>query len=92
MTAGELKFALELESKLNRIPQPEYRQLLVEALMVLSIVIDCDPQQTLGGYLNMDEIVQTANLAFLHEQVLYFAVQCTVAGFCVSAYKSFSLV
>ena len=30
MTAGELKFALEVETVLNTIPQPEYRQLVVE--------------------------------------------------------------
>ena len=30
MTPGELKFALEVETVLNTIPQPEYRQLVVE--------------------------------------------------------------
>ena len=31
MTAGELKFALQVEMVHNRIPKPEYRQLMVEA-------------------------------------------------------------
>lgn len=34
MTAGELKFALEVETVLNTIPQPEYRQLVVEVSLV----------------------------------------------------------
>nr|CAD7453579.1 unnamed protein product [Timema tahoe] len=38
MTPGELKFALAVETALNAIPQPEYRQLIVEALMVLTLV------------------------------------------------------
>ncbi|CAG0907513.1 unnamed protein product [Cyprideis torosa] len=40
MTAGELKFALHVETVLNTIPQPEYRQLMVEAMMVLMILVD----------------------------------------------------
>ena len=40
MTPGELKFALCVEAALNRIPEPEYRQLVVEMLMVLSLVVD----------------------------------------------------
>ena len=38
MTAGEMKFALQVEMVLNRIPQPEYRQLMVEAMMVLVLI------------------------------------------------------
>ena len=34
MTKREIKFALMVEAVLNRIPEPEYRQLLVEALIV----------------------------------------------------------
>jgi phosphorylase kinase alpha/beta subunit len=34
MTEGELKFALHVETVLNTVPQPEYRQLVVEAMMV----------------------------------------------------------
>ena len=69
MTAGELKFAVALESTLNCIPMPEYRQLMVEALMVLSIVCDNDPSQVLDGSVNLDEIVHNANELFLRSQV-----------------------
>ena len=36
MTPGELKFALRVEGALNTIPEPEFRQLMVEALMVIN--------------------------------------------------------
>ena len=35
MTSGEMKFALEVESVLNAVPEPEFRQLLVEALIMM---------------------------------------------------------
>jgi phosphorylase kinase alpha/beta subunit len=37
MTSNELKFALEVETALNTIPQPEYRQLVVEGDFFLQI-------------------------------------------------------
>ena len=40
MTSGELKFALRVEQALNTIPEPEFRQLMVEALMVLSLIVE----------------------------------------------------
>ena len=38
MTPGEMKFALRVEGALNTIPEPEFRQMMVEALMVLSLI------------------------------------------------------
>ena len=35
MTSGEMKFALEVESVLNSVPEPDFRQLLVETLIIL---------------------------------------------------------
>ena len=43
MTPGELKFALEVETVLNTIPQPEYRQLVVEVgcdFLVMLFVVE----------------------------------------------------
>uniref|UniRef100_A0A6I8R017 Phosphorylase b kinase regulatory subunit n=1 Tax=Xenopus tropicalis TaxID=8364 RepID=A0A6I8R017_XENTR len=45
MTPGELKFSAHVESVLNRVPQPEYRQLLVEAILVLTMLADVDIQR-----------------------------------------------
>jgi phosphorylase kinase alpha/beta subunit len=71
MTPGEMKFALRVESVLNRIPQPEYRQLMVEALMILSLVVETYPDQRLGEVIAVDEIVREAHTLFLRDQVQY---------------------
>lgn len=68
MTAGELKFALEVETVLNTIPQPEYRQLVVEALMVLSLVREYHSTGWLGDIVSAQDIVHLANNIFLQDQ------------------------
>uniref|UniRef100_A0A672LIF8 Phosphorylase b kinase regulatory subunit n=1 Tax=Sinocyclocheilus grahami TaxID=75366 RepID=A0A672LIF8_SINGR len=57
MTPGEIKFALHVETVLNRISQPEYRQLLVEAILVLTMLAEVDIQ-SLGGVIQVERIVQ----------------------------------
>lgn len=69
MTPGELKFALRVEALLNHIPQPEYRQMLVEALMILSVTSEQD--MLLAKYIRVDTIVQTAHDLFLADQLQY---------------------
>ncbi|XP_035230839.1 probable phosphorylase b kinase regulatory subunit alpha isoform X1 [Stegodyphus dumicola] len=68
MTPGELKFALEVETVLNSIPQPEYRQLMVEALMVLTLLVEYDAVKTLGGIINVEHLVHKASRIFLEDQ------------------------
>uniref|UniRef100_A0A452QZA9 Phosphorylase b kinase regulatory subunit n=1 Tax=Ursus americanus TaxID=9643 RepID=A0A452QZA9_URSAM len=55
MTPQEIKFAVHVESVLNRVPQPEYRQLLVEAIMVLTLLSDTD-MNSIGGIIHVDQI------------------------------------
>ena len=70
MTAGEMKFALQVEMILNRIPQPEYRQLMVEAMMVLILIEQHDNGKTRWNeVISVDRLVHTANDIFLDEQV-----------------------
>lgn len=69
MTPGELKFALCVEAALNRIPEPEYRQLVVEMLMVLSLVVEYHPEQTLGDTIDVDELVFEGHSLYLNDQV-----------------------
>jgi phosphorylase kinase alpha/beta subunit len=69
MTSGELKFALAVETVLNTIPQPEYRQLIVEALMVLTLVAEYNVTPTLGGIIQVEHLVHIANELFLDDQV-----------------------
>uniref|UniRef100_M3XV28 Phosphorylase b kinase regulatory subunit n=1 Tax=Mustela putorius furo TaxID=9669 RepID=M3XV28_MUSPF len=73
MTPQEIKFAVHVESVLNRVPQPEYRQLLVEAIMVLTLLSDTD-MNSIGGIIHVDQIVRTANQLFLHDQMSIGAV------------------
>ncbi|ODN06538.1 putative phosphorylase b kinase regulatory subunit alpha [Orchesella cincta] len=69
MTSGELKFALRVEAVLNTISQPEYRQLVVEALMVLTLVVEHNLTHYLGDILYVEQLVVTANKIFLQDQV-----------------------
>ncbi|CAL8105071.1 unnamed protein product [Orchesella dallaii] len=69
MTSGELKFALRVEAVLNTISQPEYRQLVVESLMVLTLVVEHNLTHYLGDILYVEELVVTANNIFLQDQV-----------------------
>ncbi|XP_018569604.1 probable phosphorylase b kinase regulatory subunit alpha isoform X1 [Anoplophora glabripennis] len=69
MTPGELKFALAVETVLNSIPQPEYRQLIVEALMVLTLVSEYNVVPSLGGVIQVEYLVHSANELFLDDQM-----------------------
>ncbi|CAH1160226.1 unnamed protein product [Phaedon cochleariae] len=69
MTSGELKFALAVETVLNTIPQPEYRQLIVEALMVLTLVSEHNVVPSLGGIIQVEYLVHAANELFLDDQM-----------------------
>ena len=69
MTPGELKFALLLESHLNSLPDPEFRQLVVECLMVVSLVASSSPQPSFGGTLVVEHIIHHAHHLFLQDQV-----------------------
>lgn len=68
MTPGELKFALEVETALNQIPQPEYRQLVVEALMVLTLVTEHNMVRDFSGVIHVEQLVHKANQLFLDDQ------------------------
>ncbi|XP_032668081.1 probable phosphorylase b kinase regulatory subunit alpha isoform X6 [Odontomachus brunneus] len=70
MTSGELKFALAVETVLNTIPQPEYRQLVVEALMVLTLVTEHNIVASLGGLIAVEHLVHKANAIFLEDQMI----------------------
>lgn len=69
MTQGELKFALEFEHVLNCIPQPEYRQLMVEAIMVLTLLAEHNVVTFINKVISVDGLVQHAYKVFLEDQV-----------------------
>lgn len=68
MTPGELKFALRVEELLNRVPEPEYRQLLVEALMVLDLIVENETVTYFSMPIDIETIVQRAHALFLEDQ------------------------
>lgn len=68
MTTGETKFALRVEEMLNMVAEPEYRQLLVEALMVISLAVENDTVANFKMPIDVESIVQRANGLFLDDQ------------------------
>jgi len=71
MTPGEIKFAVHVERVLNRVPQPEYRQLLVEGILVLTMLADVDIQ-SIGSIIHIEKVVHIANDMFFKDQVWVF--------------------
>lgn len=71
MTKEELKFALAVESFINTVPTPEYRQLLVEATTVLGALVSHDEEARicLNCIVSLDDLVANANRIFLEDQV-----------------------
>ncbi|OPJ82168.1 phosphorylase b kinase regulatory subunit alpha, skeletal muscle isoform isoform A [Patagioenas fasciata monilis] len=67
MTPGEMKFAVHVESVLNRVSQPEYRQLLVETILVLTMLVDMEVH-TIGNIIAVEKILHIANDLFYEEQ------------------------
>ncbi|XP_017295735.1 phosphorylase b kinase regulatory subunit alpha, skeletal muscle isoform isoform X2 [Kryptolebias marmoratus] len=67
MTPGEIKFSVHVETVLNRVPQPEYRQLLVEAILVLTMLADVDIP-SIGSIIHVEKIVHQANDLFYMDQ------------------------
>lgn len=69
MTSGELKFALAVETVLNCIPYPEYRQLIVETLMIFTLYAEHQISPDSIGIITIEDFVHKANDLFLQDQV-----------------------
>lgn len=71
MTKQEFKFALQVEVALNTIPQPEYRQLMVEAIMVLTMLVEneADHLDLREVDFEVDGILREANNIFIMDVV-----------------------
>ncbi len=68
MTPGEKAFAWRLESLLNKISAPEYRQLTVEALMVISEIAEQNPELRIDDYIVVDVVIGHAvRIAFIDQ-------------------------
>ncbi|XP_035251166.1 phosphorylase b kinase regulatory subunit beta-like isoform X2 [Anguilla anguilla] len=60
MTMYEMNFSLLVEDMLKHIDQPEYRQIIVELLMVVSIVLERNPELEFQDKVNLDSLVKEA--------------------------------
>ncbi|XP_060126120.1 phosphorylase b kinase regulatory subunit alpha, skeletal muscle isoform-like isoform X1 [Zootoca vivipara] len=92
MTPGEIKFAVGVESALNKIPQPEYRQLCVETIWVLTLLAEVDFAGS-GRLVSIDDIVKLADEAFCQEQKALGADDAMLerdpaTGICILLYDS----
>merc|ERR1719266_2235600 len=80
MTSGEMKFALVVESVLNSVPLPEYRQMLVEALCVVSMIVENQVVESLDDVVYVGAIVEEANKIFIEEQTKEITTFCHHPG------------
>ncbi|XP_039469272.1 phosphorylase b kinase regulatory subunit beta isoform X1 [Oreochromis aureus] len=60
MTMYEMNFSLLVEDTLKNIVLPEYRQIIVELLMVVSIVLERNPELEFSEKVDLDDLVKDA--------------------------------
>ncbi|XP_049821938.1 probable phosphorylase b kinase regulatory subunit beta isoform X2 [Aethina tumida] len=60
MTRSELTFSLLVEQMLNHIQQPEYRQLIVELLTIVSTILGRNPELVFNQPLELEQLVKDA--------------------------------
>ncbi|PIO72224.1 hypothetical protein TELCIR_05857 [Teladorsagia circumcincta] len=86
MTRREMKFALEVEQVLNRIAEPEYREMVVEALWLLGrldrLVQSDQPNIPRDRPLDIDALLRKANELFvLHNcEMATVVLECCASG------------
>ncbi|XP_047675252.1 phosphorylase b kinase regulatory subunit beta [Tachysurus fulvidraco] len=64
MTMYEMNFSLLVEDKLKNIVLPEYRQIIVELLMVVSLVLERNPELEFQEKVDLDRLVKEAFIDF----------------------------
>ncbi|KAM8877908.1 phosphorylase b kinase regulatory subunit beta isoform 2-T2 [Synchiropus picturatus] len=60
MTMYEMNFSLLVEETLKNIVRPEYRQIVVELLMVVSVVLERNPELEFTDRVDLDSLVSEA--------------------------------
>ncbi|XP_007540283.1 phosphorylase b kinase regulatory subunit beta isoform X1 [Poecilia formosa] len=60
MTMYEMNFSLLVEDTLKNIDLPEYRQIIVELLMVVAVVLERNPELEFGDKVDLDSLVKEA--------------------------------
>uniref|UniRef100_A0A8C4QQZ7 Phosphorylase b kinase regulatory subunit n=1 Tax=Eptatretus burgeri TaxID=7764 RepID=A0A8C4QQZ7_EPTBU len=68
MMMYEMNFSLLVEKMLQHIQVPEYRQIIVELLMVVSIMLQRNPEVHFQEKMDLDHLVREAVREFHHDQ------------------------
>uniref|UniRef100_A0A8C5R3K5 Phosphorylase b kinase regulatory subunit n=1 Tax=Leptobrachium leishanense TaxID=445787 RepID=A0A8C5R3K5_9ANUR len=68
MTMYEMNFSLLVEDMLQNIAQPEYRQIVVELLMIVSVILERNPEFEFPDKVDLDKLVAAAFHEFQQEQ------------------------
>ncbi|XP_062405738.1 phosphorylase b kinase regulatory subunit beta isoform X2 [Sardina pilchardus] len=68
MTMYEMNFSLLVEDMLKNIVLPEYRQIIVELLMVVSIVLERNPELEFQETVDLDHLVKEAFADFQRDR------------------------
>lgn len=69
MTMYEMNFSLLVEDTLKNIVLPEYRQIIVELLMVVSIVLERNPELEFSDKVDLDGLVKEAFSDFQRDRI-----------------------
>ncbi|CAL1279956.1 unnamed protein product [Larinioides sclopetarius] len=64
MTVYDLKFATEVEMFLSRVALPEYRQVLVELIMVVYLILERNPELSFSATIDMNKLVEEAFIMY----------------------------
>ncbi|CAI5445547.1 unnamed protein product [Caenorhabditis angaria] len=86
MTRKEIKFALEVEEALNRIAEPEYREVIVEALWLIGriekLVLLEEPNVPRDRPFDVDSVIHLANRIFVehNKQMETIVLECCGSG------------
>ncbi|XP_075181557.1 phosphorylase b kinase regulatory subunit beta [Anomaloglossus baeobatrachus] len=68
MTMYEMNFSLLVEDMLQNISQPEYRQIIVELLMIVSVILERNPEFEFQEKVDLDRLVTEAFSDFQRDQ------------------------
>ncbi|VDK74588.1 unnamed protein product, partial [Onchocerca ochengi] len=60
MTPFELTFSHKIESMMSAIDHPEYRQVLVELLCIIAVILERNRELIFSDKLDLDELISTA--------------------------------
>uniref|UniRef100_H3C363 Phosphorylase b kinase regulatory subunit n=1 Tax=Tetraodon nigroviridis TaxID=99883 RepID=H3C363_TETNG len=79
MTMYEMNFSLLVEDTLKNIVLPEYRQVIVELLMVVSIVLERNPELEFSDKVDLDGLVKEAFNDFQRDRSRFEGIEKQVA-------------